>query len=90
MFRQRGWTAWSLAATDQRVIATAPLVYSLLYFEESFMGHYQALDGAWSFALEPYFDEDLTYYLTDPISGPVFDVEDPFRKQSTTTNRWLL
>ena len=90
MFRQRGWTAWSLAATDQRVIATAPLVYSLLYFEESFMGHYQALDGAWSFALEPYFDEDLTYYLTDPISGPVFDVEDPFRKQTTTTNRWFL
>ena len=27
---QRGWTTWSLASVDQRVIAIAPLVFSLL------------------------------------------------------------
>ena len=31
---QRGWTTWSLAATDQRVIAAAPMVFSLLNFNE--------------------------------------------------------
>ena len=75
---QRGWTAWSVAATDKRVIATAPLVFSLLYFEESFMGHYRAMDAAWSFAFNPYYKENLTYYLNDPIAKPVYDIEDMF------------
>ena len=67
-----------MAATDRRVIATVPLVFSLLYFEQSFMAHYQAMGGAWSFALSPYYEEDLTYFLTEPEALPVYEVEDPF------------
>ena len=67
-----------MAATDRRVIATAPLVFSLLYFEQTIMAHYQALDGAWSFAFEPYYNEDLTYYMNEPEALPVYEVEDMF------------
>ena len=31
---QRGWTAWLLTCTDQRVFATAPFVLSLLNWNE--------------------------------------------------------
>ena len=42
------------------------------------MAHYQALDGAWSFAFEPYYNEDLTYYMNEPEALPVYEVEDMF------------
>ena len=38
---QRGWTAWSHAHTDRRVVATIPLVFSLLKTEETMMQHYR-------------------------------------------------
>lgn len=31
---QRGWTVWSLAATDRRVVVMTPFVFSLLNMEE--------------------------------------------------------
>ena len=50
---------------------------------QSVMAHYRALGGAYSFALEPYYECNLTQYLLDPIStapGGLFDYEDPYRK----------
>jgi PhoPQ-activated pathogenicity-related protein len=40
------------------------------------MAHFQAMDGAYSFALEPYYNENLTQYLTSPLSSLLFDLED--------------
>ena len=77
---QRGWTAWSVAAVDERVIGTAPLVMSLLYFEETMMNHFMAMDGAYSYALKDYYEHNLTQYLTDPVAAPVFEIEDMFRE----------
>lgn len=31
---QRGWTVWSLAATDRRVVVITPFVFSLINMEE--------------------------------------------------------
>jgi len=77
---KRGWTTWSLAAVDQRVIAIAPLVYSLLKMEETVMQHFQTMGGAWSFAFGPYFNEDLTYHLTEEIASTIlYAYEDPYR-----------
>jgi PhoPQ-activated pathogenicity-related protein len=77
---KRGWTTWSLAAVDQRVIGIFPLVFSLLKMEETVMHHYQTMGGAWSFAFGPYFNEDLTYHLTEQVASDVlYKLEDPFR-----------
>lgn len=79
---QRGWTAFSIAMTDRRVIAIAPMVFSLIHMEESTMAHYKAMGGAWTFALEPYWRENLTQLMLEPIAympGGIYDFEDVYR-----------
>src|SRR5439155_1099241 len=44
---KRGWTAWTAAAVDQRVVAVAPVVIDLLNVEKSFEHHYRAY-GFWA------------------------------------------
>jgi PhoPQ-activated pathogenicity-related protein len=73
---KRGWTTWSLAATDRRVIAMAPMVFSLLDLNTTMMWHYQNMDGAYSFAMQPYYDEDLTTEFFNPETEGVYAVED--------------
>ncbi|MCC6144535.1 MAG: PhoPQ-activated pathogenicity, partial [Candidatus Hydrogenedentes bacterium] len=44
---KRGWTAWTTAAVDPRVVAVAPMVIDLLNLNPSFTHHYAAL-GYWA------------------------------------------
>src|SRR5207249_11816489 len=39
---KRGWTTWTTAAVDPRVIAIAPLVIDMLNIEPSFVHHWEA------------------------------------------------
>ena len=42
------------------------------------MHHHQRSLGGWSFAFEPYWEEDLTTYLDDPVVDtlyPLFDLK---------------
>jgi PhoPQ-activated pathogenicity-related protein len=82
---KRGWTAWSLAATDKRVVIVMPFVYSLLKMEETLMNHFRNLDGAWSFALGPYYAENITQEFYNPRTQGLFDVEDPYRYRERFT-----
>jgi PhoPQ-activated pathogenicity-related protein len=82
---KRGWTAWSLAATDQRVVIIVPLVFSLLNTKPVLMHHFQSLDGAWSFALQPYYNENITQDFFNPDAEPIFDVEDMYRYRERLT-----
>ena len=50
---KRGWTTWTTAAVDPRVIAIAPAVIDMLNVEPSFVHHYRAY-GAWSEAVKDY------------------------------------
>jgi len=50
---KRGWTTWTTAAVDQRVIAIAPLVIDLLNVEKSFDHHYSVY-GFWASAIQDY------------------------------------
>jgi len=45
------------------------------------MNHFQDMDGAWSFALQPYYNENLTQELFNLKTQGIFDVEDMYRKQ---------
>jgi PhoPQ-activated pathogenicity-related protein len=80
---KRGWTAWSVAATDRRVIATAPVVMSLLNFNETLQSHYRNLGGGWTFVFKDYYDVNLTMKFHDDIvvksPGGLWDYEDMFR-----------
>merc|ERR1712150_255539 len=77
---KRGWTTWSLAATDQRVKIAVPLVMSLLHFEETLQSHFRAFEGGWSFAFRPYWRENLTLHFDDPIAtDDLYNYEDMYR-----------
>lgn len=46
------------------------------------MAHYKAMGGAWTFALEPYWRENLTQLMLEPIAympGGIYDFEDVYR-----------
>ena len=74
---QRGWTAWLVASVDPRVVATVPVVMDLLNFKENIMHQFKAY-GGWSFALEPYWELNLTYYFDHPKFDDLASIMDPF------------
>jgi len=75
---KRGWTTWTLAAVDKRVKAQVPMVLDCLNMEEIFLEWFRN-NGAWSFALAPYWDEGLTYYFDRPEFGLLADIVDPYK-----------
>lgn len=50
---KRGWTTWTTAVTDRRVVAIAPLVIDMLNIVPSFEHHYRAY-GFWAPAVHDY------------------------------------
>ena len=50
---KRGWTTWTTAAVDRRVVAIAPLVIDLLNLEPSMIHHWRAY-GFWAPAIADY------------------------------------
>jgi PhoPQ-activated pathogenicity-related protein len=80
-----GWTTWSLAATDQRVEVIAPLVFSTLNAQPTLMNHFQSMDGAWSFAFQPFYKENLTQDFFNPKAEGIYDVEDAYRYRERFT-----
>lgn len=65
---KRGWTTWTTAAVDNRVIGMAPLVIDLLNLEASFEHHFRVY-GDWSPAVQDY----VNYGIMDWIGSKEFD-----------------
>ena len=65
---KRGWTTWTTAAIDKRVIGMAPLVIDLLNLKPSFDHHYRVY-GDWSPAVQDY----INYGIMDWIGSKEFD-----------------
>ena len=59
---KRGWTTWTTAAVDSRVVAIAPAVIDMLNVEPSFIHHWQAY-GAWSDAVKDYVDPQIMDWM---------------------------
>jgi len=55
---KRGWTTWTTAAVDKRVIGISPLVIDMLNVIPSFIHHYRVY-GFWAPAVGDYFREGL-------------------------------
>merc|ERR1712080_653339 len=85
-----GWTTWSHFAVDRRVDAITPIVFSLMNWPQTVMQHYQAMDGAWSFALEPYWNENLTQAIGQPEALTLLPFEDMYCYRSRYRNRPVL
>jgi PhoPQ-activated pathogenicity-related protein len=81
---KRGWTTWTTAAVDPRVIAIAPLVIDLLNIEPSFVHHWRAY-GAWSDAVDDYVEHRIMDWMGTPQFRALMKIEEPFEYRDRLT-----
>jgi PhoPQ-activated pathogenicity-related protein len=78
---KRGWTTWTTAAVDPRVIAIAPMVIDLLNIVPSFMHHFRAY-GFWAPAIKDYVDERIPEHFESKRFKELMKIEEPFEYRS--------
>jgi PhoPQ-activated pathogenicity-related protein len=74
---KRGWTTWTTAVVDPRVVAIVPMVIDALHVVPSFEHHYRSY-GFWAPAVKDYFDEHLMDNLDGEGFQKLMDIEDPY------------
>lgn len=81
---KRGWTTWTTAAVDSRVVAIMPAVIDVLNMRPSMIHHYRAY-GFWAPAVGDY----VTHGIMDRIDHPRFErlssVEEPYAYRDRLT-----
>ncbi len=81
---KRGWTAWTTAAVDDRVVAIAPVVIDVLNTEESIKHHFRAY-GFFAPAIRNYTERKIMDWLGTPESKALYAIEDPFNYRDRLT-----
>ena len=81
---KRGWTTWTTAIVDRRVIAIAPAVIDLLNVVPSFNHHWRAY-GAWSEAVKDYQEQRLLDRLNTPEFKALMRIEEPYEYRDRLT-----
>ena len=81
---KRGWTTWTTAAVDRRVMAIAPAVIDLLNVVPSFNHHWQAY-GKWSDAVKDYVEQGLLDRLNTPEFLALMRIEEPYHYRDRLT-----
>ena len=74
---KRGWTTWTAAAVDRRVVAICPIVIDVLNIEASFRHHYRAY-GFYAPAVADYVRQGILGWHTAPETKALYAIEDPF------------
>lgn len=86
---KRGWTTWTTAAVDKRVVAIVPAVIDLLNVEPSFTHHYRAY-GAWSDAVKDYETQGIMDWMGTPQFRALLKIEEPYEYRDRLTMPKLL
>jgi len=81
---KRGWTTWTTAAVDRRVVAIIPAVIDLLNIIPSFKHHWQAY-GFWSPAVADYERIGIMRWLDTPQFSALLAIEDPWSYRDRLT-----
>ena len=81
---KRGWTTWTTAAVDRRVVAIAPMVIDLLNVEPSFVRHWRAY-GAWSDAVNDYVEHGIMDWMGTPQFRALMKIEEPYEYRDRLT-----
>ncbi len=74
---KRGWTTWTTAVVDPRVVAIVPMVIDLLNVEASFRHHHRAY-GFWSPAIDDYVALHIPDWFGTPQFRQLARIEDPY------------
>ncbi|TMJ55109.1 MAG: PhoPQ-activated pathogenicity, partial [Alphaproteobacteria bacterium] len=81
---KRGWTAWTGAAVDKRVVALVPIVIDLLNVEVSFEHHYRSY-GFWAPAIAAYQATGIMRWAGTTQLASLLKVEDPYAYRDRLT-----
>ncbi|MBT6058607.1 MAG: PhoPQ-activated pathogenicity, partial [Gammaproteobacteria bacterium] len=74
---KRGWTTWTTAIVDDRVVAIIPIVIDMLNVEESFKHHFSVY-GAYSLAVADYVFIGNLAWLGTPEFASLMDLVEPY------------
>jgi PhoPQ-activated pathogenicity-related protein len=81
---KRGWTTWTTAAVDPRVVAVMPLVIDALNVEPSFDHHWRAY-GFYAPAVKDYEEMAIMRWLGSPANRALMEIEDPYEYRDRLT-----
>jgi PhoPQ-activated pathogenicity-related protein len=81
---KRGWTTWTTAAVDTRVIGIVPCVIDLLNIEPSMMHHYAAY-GFWAPSIGNYTAFRIMDWNGTPEYKALMKIEEPFEYRERLT-----
>lgn len=74
---KRGWTTWTTAAMDKRVVGIVPLVIDMLNTVESFEHHWQAY-GRWADAVGDYEHEGIMEWQGSKEYDRLLELTEPY------------
>lgn len=87
---KRGWTTWTTAAVDKRVVAIIPIVIDVLNMEPSMMHHYGAY-GFWAPAIGNYTAFNLMEWMGTPENHALMKIEEPYQyRQRFTMPKFII
>ncbi len=81
---KRGWTTWSTAAVDKRVVAIIPIVIDMLNTEPSFEHHRDAY-GGYAEAVGDYTAMGIMKWMGTPEFAKLKRIEDPYEYRDRLT-----
>jgi PhoPQ-activated pathogenicity-related protein len=74
---KRGWTTWTTAVVDKRVVAIVPAVIDVLNVEHSMQYHHDAY-GYWAKAIGDYNDMNVMSRIHTPQFRALMKIVDPY------------
>jgi len=81
---KRGWTTWTTAAVDRRVVGIVPIVIDVLNIEPSALHGYRAY-GFWPPALRAYEEIGIMKWMGTPQMNALLKIEDPYSYRARFT-----
>jgi PhoPQ-activated pathogenicity-related protein len=81
---KRGWTTWTTAAVDKRVVAIAPIVIDLLNVVPSFEHHWKAY-GFWAPSVGDYVEMGIMDWMGSPEYDRLMAMVDPYSYRKRLT-----
>jgi PhoPQ-activated pathogenicity-related protein len=81
---KRGWTTWTAAAVDKRVVAIMPASIDLLNLQKSFEHHYRVY-GFWAPAVKDYVEAGVMDWTGTPEYAKLLEIEEPYSYRDRLT-----
>jgi len=81
---KRGWTTWTTAAVDKRVVAIMPLVIDMLNVEPSFQHHYRVY-GFWAPAVGDYVENGIMNWTGTDRYHELMKIVEPYEYRDRLT-----